>query len=162
MVTCKGSGAGLPSQVARKVISGDKHLVAIQKGGIDQLTIGCGSTGCETIEIVFGFQWATSTVLFQSNSPDFGFRHRSNLSRDSVRALTVNSRSPAVIIEACPEPGSSVFQTTLLEALQCKGTLVSMLVPSPRRPRQQGQSSANVAIDMQQNARTRHRKAQCS
>ena len=46
--------------------------------------------------------------------------------------------------EAWPWPGISVFQTTLLAALQCIGTGISELVPSPRGPRQAGQFSAET------------------
>jgi hypothetical protein len=44
--------------------------------------------------------------------------------------------------EAWPSPGNSVFQMTLLVALQCTGTFVSALVPSSRGPRHCGQFSA--------------------
>ena len=41
-------------------------------------------------------------------------------------------------------PGISVFQATLLAALQWMGAPVSRLVPSPRGPRQPGQFSAKA------------------
>src|SRR5262245_7145906 len=44
--------------------------------------------------------------------------------------------------EAWPNPGSGVFQATLLVLLQWMGTSVSKLVPSSREPRQVGQFSA--------------------
>ena len=58
-------------------------------------------------------------------------------------AATVKILSFQMIGEACPFPGSGVFQTTSFGMLQVVGIRWSVSVlPSPRGPRQPGQFSA--------------------
>ena len=59
----------------------------------------------------------------------------------SGTAVAVKTRSPHTIGEACPTPGTAVFQTALA-TFQRFGTFVSKLVPSALGPRQSGQFSA--------------------
>ena len=60
-----------------------------------------------------------------------------------LSAATVKILSSQIIGEACPFPGSGVFQTTSFDMLQFVGIRGSFSVlPSPRGPRQPGQFSA--------------------
>ena len=52
----EGAGTNRPTLRALKIISGDKHLLAIQKGRINECSIGRRGTGGETVERVFVFQ----------------------------------------------------------------------------------------------------------
>jgi hypothetical protein len=51
-----------------------------------------------------------------------------------------------MIGEEWPQPGMAVFHATFSVWLQHNGTPVSSLAPSPRGPRQHGQSLASVII----------------
>src|SRR5437667_7662555 len=83
-----------------------------------------------------------TTVFCQRIFPSVRFKQRSARARSSGMAVTVKMRSFQTIGEACPTPGTSVFQATFAVALQFLGICVSRLVPSPRGPRQHGQFSA--------------------
>src|SRR5258706_720199 len=75
-------------------------------------------------------------------APDLRSRHTTVRSSLSSMAVSRKIRSPHTIGDEWPRPGISVFQTTLLVALQWTGTFDSTLDPSPRGPRQHGQFSA--------------------
>ena len=52
----EGAGTNSPTLRALKIIGGDKHLVAIEKGHINKCAIGCRGAGGETVECVLVFQ----------------------------------------------------------------------------------------------------------
>jgi hypothetical protein len=84
------------------------------------------------------------TLCCQAISPDWRLRHSKTRSCVSGSALTVKTLSPKTIGDACPRPGNSLFQTTLLVAVQWTGTFFSALVPSNLGPRHCGQFSAGM------------------
>jgi len=52
----EGAGTNRPTLRALKIISGDKHLLAIQKSHINECAICCRGAGGETVECVLVFQ----------------------------------------------------------------------------------------------------------
>src|SRR5262245_45247750 len=56
--------------------------------------------------------------------------------------MVTNPRSPATIGDERPLPGNGVFQAIFSVGDQRRGAIDSWLIPSPRGPRQPGQSSA--------------------
>ena len=61
----------------------------------------------------------------------------------SSMQLVTKTKLPDTIGDACPMPGILTFQAMLSVVLLFVGTCFSRLVPSPRGPRYNGQSSAN-------------------
>src|SRR5438094_10244499 len=52
----EGAGTNRPTLRAIKILGGDKHLLAIQKGHIHECSICCRGAGGETVERVLVFQ----------------------------------------------------------------------------------------------------------
>src|SRR5438445_1058792 len=67
----EGAGTNRPTLRALKIISGDKHLLAIQKGLINECSIGRRGTGGETVERVFVFQWCGKHCLLPKDFAGF-------------------------------------------------------------------------------------------
>src|SRR5436190_24262443 len=55
-MTEKWTRARGPTFLAFKIISGNKHTVTVQKGGIDQFAVCCGRAGCKAIQVVLVFE----------------------------------------------------------------------------------------------------------
>src|SRR5437764_75512 len=66
----------------------------------------------------------------------------------SSRHAVTNTLSPVTIGDEWPVPGRAVFQRTFLVVDHCNGSFVSVDVPSPRGPRQQGQSAPCAVATM--------------
>ena len=86
---------------------------------------------------------ALNILRCQRMLPSFLFRHSSIRSPDFSSVLMVKIRSPQVMGDACPVPGRGIFQAMLVPVFpfQLTGRSFSLLVPSPRGPRQACQFS---------------------
>src|SRR5206468_11603950 len=56
-------------------------------------------------------------------------------------AVAMKTRSPQIVGEACPRPGTGTFQMIAWVRLQCRGGRLSALLLSRVVPRHHGQSS---------------------
>ena len=87
---------------------------------------------------------ASSATRRQTIFPVLASSRSSSRRSRSLIAVTTNTASPHTTGEACPFPGSGVFQRTFSLPLHFSGTPRSRLVPSFRGPRHPGQFSANA------------------